>query len=335
VKAAVLRKFSAPYEIAEVPVPRPGPGDCLVRVRACGICGTDMKISSGAFADTPLPMIPGHEIAGELVEDAGGMKKGQRVALQVFHPCGRCRWCQLGEETLCPDPPRVGFNRDGGLAEYISVPSDTAIPFADSLSFELAGVGMDAVLSPWRALMERARVRSGESVVVIGAGGLGLAGIQICRAAGARVAAIDPVPAHRAEALRSGAELAVEPEKADSLLEWTGPGGADVVYEASGSRAGLDVAARLITPGGRLICNGWAPGVEYGLQSSQLVLREITLIGSRAGTKRDIRAVLRALERGQVKPTFEAIPLEEINAAMTRLKARDVVGRFVVVFPGD
>ena len=334
-KAAVLRQFAAPYDLTDVPEPKPGPGECLVRVRACGICGTDLKISTGAFSDTPLPMIPGHEVAGELVEDADGMKKGQRVALQVFHPCGRCRWCQLGEETLCPNPPRIGFNRDGGLAEYIVVPTETALPFADSLAFELAGVGMDAVLSPWRALMERARVRSGESVVVIGAGGLGLAGIQISRAAGARVAAIDPVPEHREEALHSGAEVAVAPEAAAKLLDWAPPGGADVVYEASGSRAGLDVAATLITPGGRLICNGWAPGVEYGMQSAQLVLKEITLIGSRAGTRRDIRSVLRALERGQVTPAYEAIPLEQINDAMARLKARQVVGRFVVVFPGS
>ncbi len=332
-KAAVLTEFSAPYEFRDVPMPEPGPGDCLVRVRACGICGTDMKISAGAFSDTPLPMIPGHEVAGELVEDAGDMKKGQRVALQVFHPCGRCRWCLLGEETLCPTPPRIGFNRDGGLAEYIAVPVDTAIPFADTLPFEAAGIGMDAVLSPWRALMERGRVRSGDSVVVIGAGGLGLAGIQISKTAGARVAAVDPVAAHREEALHSGAEIAVEPGAVQAILDWTGPGGADVVYEASGSRAGLDMAAQVITPGGRLICNGWAPGVEYGLQSAQLVLKEITMIGSRAGTRRDIRSVLRALERGQVTPAYEAIPLEEINKAMARLKARDVTGRFVVVFP--
>lgn len=333
-KAALLRQFSSPYDITTVPDPKPGPGECLVRVRACGICGTDLKISSGAFSDSPLPMIPGHEVAGELVEDAGDMKKGQRVALQVFHPCGRCRWCLLGEETLCPNPPRIGFNRNGGLAEYIVVPTDTAIPFADSLDFESAGIGMDAVLSPWRALVERAKVRIGEWVVVIGAGGLGLAGIQIARSAGARVAAVDPVPEHRAEALHSGAELAVAPEAAKQLLEWLPEGGADVVYEASGSRAGLDVGATLITHGGRFICNGWAPGVEYGLQSFQLVLREVSLIGSRAGTKRDIRNVLRALERGQVKPAYEPIQLDQINDAMGRLKARQVVGRFVVVFPG-
>jgi D-arabinose 1-dehydrogenase-like Zn-dependent alcohol dehydrogenase len=307
----------------------PGPGDCLVRVKAVGICGTDLKISTGAFKDTPLPIILGHEVAGELVEDAGDMKKGQRVALQVFHPCGKCRWCLIGEETLCPDPPRIGFNRDGGLAEYIAVPHTSAIPFDDSLAFESAAVGMDAVLSPWRALMVRGKVRSGESVVVVGAGGLGLSAIQIASSAGARVAAIDPIESHREQALKVGAEVAVDPADAASLVDWS-HGGADVVYEASGKRAGLDAAARVITMGGRLICNGWAPDVEYGMQSRQLVLEEITMIGSRAGTRNDIRSVLRALERGQVTPATEPHPLKDINEVMVRLRAGQVVGRFVI-----
>lgn len=298
-------------------------------MRAVGICGTDLKISTGAFKDTPLPIILGHEVAGELAEDAGGMKKGQRVALHVFHPCGKCRWCLIGEETLCPDPPRIGFNRDGGLAEYISVPVTSALPFNDSVPFENAAVGMDAILSPYRALLVRARVRMGETVIVVGAGGLGLSAIQIAHAAGARVAAIDPVESHRQEALKSGAEIAVDPADAASLFEWS-DGGADVVYEASGRRAGLDTASSVITKGGRLICNGWAPDVEYGQQSRQLVLDEISLIGSRAGTRNDIRGVLRALEQGHVKPTTEVVGLEDINDVMVRLKAGQVVGRFVV-----
>ncbi|MGH7902849.1 MAG: alcohol dehydrogenase catalytic domain-containing protein [Candidatus Dormibacteraceae bacterium] len=328
-KAAVIRRFSEPYEIVDVPVPDPGPGECLVRVRATGICRTDLKIWAGTFPETPLPIIPGHEIAGELAEDVGGMRKGERVAVHVFQPCGECRWCLLGEETLCPRPPRYGFNRDGGLAEYIAVPIGSAIPFGDGVAFESAAVGMDAVLSPWRALIVRGKVRAGETVVVVGAGGLGLSAIQIARAAGARVAAIDLVDSHRAEALQSGAEVAVSPDQVESLVEWSS-GGADVVYEASGSRGGLDTAARAITPGGRLICNGWAPGVEYGLDSQQLVLKEVSLIGSRAGTTRDVRDVLRALERGQVTPRVERVALDQINEAMRRLQAGDVVGRFVV-----
>ncbi|MGH7777066.1 MAG: alcohol dehydrogenase catalytic domain-containing protein [Candidatus Dormibacterales bacterium] len=316
-KAAVIRRFSQPYELADVPVPRPGPGECLVRVRATGICRTDLKISAGVFA-TPLPIIPGHEVAGELAEDAGDMRRGQRVAIHGFLPCGTCRWCRLGEETLCPDPPRTGFNRDGGLAEYLVAPIRCAVPFADTLSFASAAVGMDAVVSPWRALTVRAKVKPGESVVVVGAGGLGLSALQIAIASGAQVAAVDPVDSHRQEALRLGAEVAVDPARAEELLDWS-QGGADVVYEGSGSRQGLDTAARLITPGGRLICNGWVPEAEYGLQSRQLVLKEISVIGSRSGTRADVAAVLRALERGQVKPTVEMARLDDINDVMSRL----------------
>lgn len=328
-KAAVIHRFSEPYQLEDVPVPEPGPDEALVRVRAVGICRTDLKISAGTFSETPLPIIPGHEIAGELAQDSQGMKKGQRVAIHVFQPCGQCRWCLIGEETLCPRPERVGFNRDGGLAEYVVVPAGSAIPFADSLSFEQAAVGMDAVLSPWRALVRRAKVRPGESVVVVGAGGLGLSAIQIARASGARVAAIDPLPSHREEALKNGAELAVEPGQAASLVEWSA-GGADVVYEGSGARAGLDTAAQVITSGGRLICNGWVPDAEYGMASRHLVLKEISLIGSRAGTTRDVRDVLRALERGQVKLPVEKAYLDDINSVMARLRVGDVVGRFVV-----
>jgi propanol-preferring alcohol dehydrogenase len=329
-RAAVLRRFSEPLEVTQVPEPEIGEDEVLVRVMATGICGTDNKIAAGAFSDTPLPHIPGHEVAGVLEEDAGELKRGQRVACFLYKSCGVCRWCLSGEETLCPDPPRIGFNRDGGLAEYVSMPRDCVLPFADNVSFEHAGICMDAVMTPWRALTVRAKVQPGESVVVIGVGGLGLNGVQVARAAGARVAAIDPLPAHREEALRLGAELAVAPEQLDRVLDWS-PGGADVVFEASGFREGLDSAASCVTPGGRLVCCGWRPEVEYGLQSRQLVLKEVTVLGSRAGNRTDARAALRALERGDIAPiSMEKIRLEDINQALARLKTGDVTGRFVV-----
>jgi propanol-preferring alcohol dehydrogenase len=329
-RAAVLRQFSEPLEVTDVPEPEIGEDEVLVRVMATGICGTDNKIAAGAFSDTPLPHIPGHEVAGVLAEDAGELKEGQRVACFLYKSCGVCRWCLSGEETLCPDPPRIGFNRDGGLAEYIRMPRDCVLPFADNVSFGLAGICMDAVMTPWRALTVRAKVQPGESVVVIGVGGLGLNGVQVARAAGARVAAIDPLPAHREEALRLGAELAVAPGELEKVLEWA-PGGADVVFEASGFREGLDSAAACVTPGGRLVCCGWRPDVEYGLQSRQLVLKEVTVLGSRAGNRTDARAALRALERGDIAPiSMEMIRLEDINQALARLKTGDVTGRFVV-----
>lgn len=329
-KAAVLTHFSQPLAITDVPQPTIGPDEVLVKVVATGICGTDTKITAGAFADTPLPMIPGHEVAGYVAEDAGSLRKGQRVACFIYDPCGVCRWCRAGQETLCPNPPRIGFNRDGGLADYIRMPRSCVLPFADSVPFEEAAVCMDAVMTPWRALMVRAQVQPGETVVVVGAGGLGLNGVQIARHAGARVAAIDPIAAHREEAQRLGAELVAAPEDLKRVQEWT-DGGADVAFEASGFRAGLDSAAACVTHGGRLVCCGWRPDVEYGLQSRQLVLREVSLIGSRAGNREDARAALRAIEQGVIKPiTMERIQLDEINQALERLKKGEVVGRFVV-----
>jgi D-arabinose 1-dehydrogenase-like Zn-dependent alcohol dehydrogenase len=160
---------------------------------------------------------------------------------------------------------------------------------------------MDAVMSPWRALNTRAVVQPGEAVVVVRAGGLCLSGIAIARALGARVAAIDRVPSHRKLALNAGAELAVDLGGVDEVREWS-VGGADVGFEASGALAGFRAAAASLRPGGRLVCCGYAPGVDYGLDSSRLALEEITVMGSRAGTHDDARAAIRALEEGKVKP---------------------------------
>ncbi len=329
-RAAVLHRFDAPLEVREVPEPTPGPDEALVRVRAVGICGTDLKIASGAFSTTPLPIILGHEVAGELASPAAGMGRGQRVACYVYDPCGRCRWCRAGQDTLCPASRRIGFDRDGGLAEYVAVPARNLLPFGEHLPFELAGIAMDAVTAPWRALVRRATVQAGETVVVGGAGGLGLSGIQIARALGARVAAIDPVASHRDLAIAVGAELAVAPEEAERVRAWAGDG-ADVGFEASGSRQGFLAVLAALRQGGRLVCCGYRPGLEYGLDSAQLVLGEITLLGSRNGSREDARAALRAVEEGKVRPqVMERLPLTEANRALELLRAGDVQGRVVV-----
>jgi D-arabinose 1-dehydrogenase-like Zn-dependent alcohol dehydrogenase len=329
-RAAVLRAFGRPLELTEVPDPVPGPEEALVRVRAVGICGTDLKIIAGAFPDTPLPLVPGHEVAGELVADTGHLAAGTRVACYVYDPCGGCRWCQGGQETLCPASRRLGFDRWGGLADLIAVPRRNLLPFPAGVPFELAAVAMDAVTAPWRALTERARIGSGETLAVVGAGGLGLSGIQIARAAGARVAAVDPLAGNRELALQAGAELAVEPARATQVREWAGEG-CDVAFEASGTREGFEVAAAVLRMGGRLVCCGYRPGQEYGLDSARLVLGEITVLGSRNGSRNDARAALAAVAEGRVRPQVtERLPLEAAERALERLREGGVRGRVVV-----
>jgi propanol-preferring alcohol dehydrogenase len=315
----------------EVAVPEVGEGEALVKVRAVGICGTDLKIISGLFPDTtPLPLIIGHEIAGEVVEATGNLHPGQRVACYFYNPCGACRWCRAGQETVCPHSRRIGFEQHGGLADYVKVRQNNLLPFPEELSYEVAAITMDAVASPWHALIGHARVQAGETVGIVGAGGLGLNGVQIAHAVGARIAAVDRIASHREEAMRLGAELAVAPEGIEQVQLWS-EGGCDVGFEASGTRAGFDTAVASLRPGGRLVCCGYRPGVEYGLDSAYLVLQEITVLGSRAATREDARAALKAVERGDIQPVIMGyLPIEKINWALEQLSTGSVLGRFVV-----
>jgi alcohol dehydrogenase, propanol-preferring len=329
-QAAVLRTYGQPLEIDTVPVPDVTEDEVLVRVRATGICGTDLKILAGTLVKTPLPLIPGHEVAGEVAEDAGDLRRGQPVACYIYTACGTCFWCRAGQESICPTATRIGFEDDGGLAQYIRMRRRNVIPFRPGLSFEAAAVAMDAVLTPWRALRVRAQVQPEETVVIGGAGGLGLNGVQIALDAGARVAVMDPIASHRAEAERLGAELAVDPGNVDQVVDWS-DGGAIVGLETSGKRAGFDAIVKSVRDGGRIVCCGYEIGKEYGMDSVRFALQEMIVMGCRAGTLQDAQDALQAVERGAITPTIsQRLPLEDVNEAFTRLKAGEIVGRLVV-----
>jgi len=331
-KAAVLWRFNALLDITDVEQPRPGADEAVVRVRATGTCGTDLKVISGAFDHIRLPLVPGHEIAGELVDDVGELRRGQRVACYLYDPCGECRYCKAGRQTLCPNSRRLGYERDGGFAEYVAVGTQNLLPFGDDLPFEVAAVTMDAVLSPWHALLDRGQLQAGESLAIVGAGGLGLNAVQIAVSRGARVAVIEPNPDRRDVALAFGAELAVAPGAEAAVTDWADDGGVDLAYEAVGVRSAFDTASAVLRPGGRLICCGYRPGVEYGLDSSRLVLDEITVLGSRAGNREDARAALGAVEAKQVTPLIGLrLELDEANEAIAQLRSGDVAGRIVIL----
>jgi D-arabinose 1-dehydrogenase-like Zn-dependent alcohol dehydrogenase len=330
-RAAVLRAYDEPLEIRTVPRPLPAEGEALLEVRAVGLCGTDLKLLSGALDGlNQLPVIPGHEVAGVVVEGGGPELDGRRAACYLYESCGVCRSCLSGNPTACRSAVRIGTERDGGLATYMAVKRENLLPFGDALSFEDAAVTMDAVTAPWSALHGHADVGAGTLVVVVGAGGLGLHGIQIARVAGARIAVLDPSPGRRARALALGAELAVAPEDERLVTEWAGEG-ADVVLESSGVRPGFDAGARLIRPGGRIVCNGYKPGVEYGVDSRALVLDEMEIVGSRLGPRRYAVDALAAVERGEIEPQVsKLLPFDKVNEAFAELAAGTVDGRIVI-----
>jgi 2-desacetyl-2-hydroxyethyl bacteriochlorophyllide A dehydrogenase len=332
VRTAVLEHFGSPLTLTTRPEPPLAYGDALVRVRATGLCGSDLKVGAGTLPGVTTPLVPGHEVAGELVEAAGDLPAGTRVAVYMFTSCGACGACARGEGTVCPRSRRIGFERDGGLAEYLRVPSSSLLPFGADLPFEAAAVAMDAVLSPWHALISRGRLQAGEKVLVVGAGGLGLHAIQVARALGGVVAVVDPDESHRARALDLGAELVVDPGAAARIAEWAGDG-ADLALEASGAPEGFRLAVDALRPAGRVVACGYRPGADYSYDSTRAVLNEISILGSRLGSRADAVEALAAVERGAVVPLVaDTGRLDDVNTLLGRLAAGEALGRFVVTF---
>jgi D-arabinose 1-dehydrogenase-like Zn-dependent alcohol dehydrogenase len=330
VRAAVLERFGEPLVVRDVPDPVAGADDVIVRVRAAGLCGTDLKITSGALPYVHPPVIPGHEVAGELVDDHGELRRGQRVACYLYESCGDCRLCRLGEPTLCRALVRIGVHRDGGLAEYLRIPACNALPIEDHVPFELAATSMDAVLTPWRGLRSRAKLREGETLLVVGAGGLGLSAVQVGVALGARVAVVDPSAENRDRATELGAELALAPDAVAEALEWSG-GGADVAFDSSGAPEGFRTALDGLRPAGRLVAVGYVVGVDYAFESSRLPLDEVTIVGVRPGTREEAIEVLDAVARGVVLPAvMDSLPLEQVNVALDQLRVGRAIGRMVI-----
>lgn len=330
-KAMVLREYGVMPSLEEVPVPVPGAGEALLRVERVGLCATDLKLINGALPPTGLPRTPGHEIAGRVVIcDDEPSWVGKRVACCLYETCGVCRACREGQDTLCVSAVRAGIERDGGLAEWITVSNKVLLEVGHETSLEAAAVAMDAVGSPWSALHDKGAVKEGEFVVIAGCGGLGSSAVQIAKAAGARVGVVDPDESHRDIGLKLGAEKAVHPRDTAKLLDWS-DGGANLSVETSGKRAGFDSCVAVLAPGGRIVCNGYEPQVEYGLDSSRLVLQEVTVMGSRSASKRVCIESLAAVERGDVAPEIMDVwPIERAGEALQMLADGKVEGRLVI-----
>ena len=193
-RALVLEEFGGPLIPKDVPVPSIDSQEVLVRVRNVGVCGTDLKIRAGHMGLDFLPLIMGHEIAGEVAEVSAGVAgfaTGDRVTVNFYVTCGVCRFCREGRDTLCPEVRQHGFSRDGGFAEYLKTPGVNLCKVPDHVPLEQACILGDAVATSYHAVTKRARVRPGKSVVLVGVGGVGLHALQMAKLAGGWTIAVD------------------------------------------------------------------------------------------------------------------------------------------------
>jgi propanol-preferring alcohol dehydrogenase len=331
--------YAAPLELLDLPKAEVSPGWVLVRVLACGVCLSDVKTARGRMpwsADLQLPHVLGHEVSA-VVAEAGpetGFSVGERVLVGNYWPCGRCPPCLIGREVQCEALEGwVGFMTPGGFQEYLAVRADGLLRVPDVITTEEACAASCAFGTGYRAVATRGRVQPGEVVVIMGTGGVGLHTLQIARAAGADVLAVDIDERKLEMARKLGAVgTAHAGDEAQTLVrDYTAGRGADVVIDIVGHEETLEQAAQMLRRAGRVVGLGYVAGGFSRFPADVFVLQEKEFIGSRYAHRYEMERVLSLMAQGRIKAIIDdVLPLEEANEALERLERGEVVGRLVL-----
>lgn len=291
-------------ELAEIPEPAPA-ADVLIRTLTVGICGTDVKVLSGAIP-VDYPRVMGHEMIGEVVDApaASPFRPGMRVLVDPASACGTCDLCHAGRPNLCRRAGLMGREVDGVFAEYVTVPPNRVIPVPDSVSPEAAG--MLQVLGTCIHAQRQVQVFPGQVAAVVGLGVSGQLMVQLLRERGVRVVGITRSAWKRELAARLGAEATAAPEGAETVLaELTGGRGPDLVVEAAGTEATLSRSIELVGIGGQVLVFGTLTGGESGLPYYQMYLKELTIYNPRAAVPGDYALGVQLAAEGRL--TLEPI----------------------------
>jgi len=289
--------------LRDVPIPKPTGQELLVRMRAASICGTDRENLEGPGQ----PTIPGHETAGEVVavDRPARVRVGDRVAINCHVTCCQCRHCLRGDLYFCDELTVIGFDRDGGYAEYLLVPEPCCMPLPSDISFEAGSLFVDMLGTPFRAV-KRANLHPGDRVCVWGAGPIGLGALMTASWFGAQVAVVDLNPLGLEMARSIEADLLLNPVSDDVpgiLQDWTDGRGLDVAFDCVGKEAVALQGLEAVKKRGTLV----VVGVSHQLTLNpweHLICRELTLFGTRNFNTSEYAEMIAAVRRG--------LPLEQI-----------------------
>ena len=330
--------------LEERPIPQPGPGEVLVEVGACAICGSDLHLLDGHFPRAKFPVVPGHEIMGRVIAlgpGVEGVPLGIRACIENHVACGECDFCRGGRENLCRAARSIGFNADGAYARHMAAPARCVIPLPDAVE-DAAGSVMQTLGTGYHAAVARARLEPGETCVILGMGPVGLCALASAKLAGARVLALDALPERLAAARAMGADEAVNVREEDPLeaaARFTGGLGADAVIEAVGGSQKETVrqAVKMARRGGRAVVVGHFAGAEeVPLPVVELQDQEKDVLGSR-GHPNTFRACIEHAAAGRldVRPMItHVIPLREVERGLRMMRERTGGAIKVVLAPG-
>ena len=334
-----------PLELVERDIPVPQGSEVLLRVKAAGLCHTDLHLWEGHYdlgggkklmlSDRGIkpPLTLSHEIVGEVVGGAGA-HVGKTMLVHPWIGCGECAACQRGEENICIKPQSLGVVRPGGFAEYLIVPhvrylvDIDGIDAAEAAPLACAGVTTYSALKKFGARIQQ------DPLVVIGAGGLGLMAIEVLKAIGGKGAiVVDIDPAKREAALAAGALAAIDARAADAVAQVqaaTG-GGARAVLDLVGATPTVTLATAACARGGHIVICGLMGG-DITLSLPVIPMRPLTIQGSYVGTLEELRELIALVQRTKMKAIpVQRRPMSEANAAMQDLIAGKVVGRTILI----
>ena len=336
-QAAVLSDFGKPLVLENVPVPDPLAGEVLIEVLACGVCHSDLHIADGDLpgfrALTKQRVIPGHEVVGRVVRcgpSVTNLQVGDRIGVPwLYRACGTCEQCQEGNENLCrQDAAVTGMTVDGGYAQFMCASSAYAVRIPEQLRDEEAAPLLCAGVTSYRAL-KKAGVAAGQRVAIFGIGGLGHLALQLARAMGAEVYALDVSEEKLTLARELGAEHVLQVTDPDALKSLRRRGGVHAAVVTSAAQAAYNAALKSLRPNGTLCVVG-LPAEPLQFQALALVGAEANIIGSAVGTREDLRAVLELAAQGRLRCRVDVRPLTNIKDVLAAMRRGAIQGRVVI-----
>jgi propanol-preferring alcohol dehydrogenase len=336
-----IHEWGGPLRWEPYEVPEPGPDEARIRVEACGIGLTVLNCIRGDLANSAarLPRVPGHEIVGRVERmggEATGLTAGQRVMAYFYLVCGHCPACREGNDSLCANLAGwVGVHRDGGYAPYAVLPVRNLIPLPDSIPAAQATAIPDAIATPLHVCKTRARVRPGDRVAVIGAGGgVGIHMVEMAKLFGARVIGLEASPSKfQAIADMGGTPVLSRTFDEINLRTAWDEATATVVIDLLGTRESVSWGMKSLALGGRFVALTTFRDVEVPMSPRDLVLREISVLGSRYASKAELAESAELVAAGTIHPVVShVVPPEQIEEVHQALRNGTLLGRGAVVW---
>ncbi len=341
-KALILKGPNEPFIFEDVPDPIPQNGEAIAKVLACGSGLTIQHVKAGR-TKVNFPIIIGHEITAEIIElrgDCGELKVGMPVTAYFYLTCGHCKWCKINRETLCNNfKGYIGRQINGGYAEYISLPAKNFIPIPLSINYKEnpieTGIISDAISTPLKVI-KKARISITDKVGVIGAGGgLGIHMLRMLNLYNIETVAIETKQIKEKSCRDSGASEFINPKsnsKKEVIEDFTENNGLDVVIDFVSSKSSLETGTELLGSGGRLITLGGS-GDFFNIDSGNLLLKEIEIIGSRYCSKQEVIDSLNLVSRGLITPLVtEKVSPYQANDLHERIEKGNIIGRAGIIF---